>query len=171
MAALGRARGWAGGRAAQQVGGPSAPPPPPPRVFFLCSFDPSLVSLSAGSAVPAPPSPQPQPPGDKLSLLYLQSLRGLSIYYYGLIIMIIASVDPPPVRLSLLGFPGDPGCGGCTGSHLLAPPPKPPPRAVRETAVWGHWLGPETLEGGPTALPPPSLPFLGVASSWLWGAW
>lgn len=168
---LGKGQGL-GGRAAQQAGGPGQgreAPLPPGCVFFLCcSFDPSLVSLSPRSAVPSVPT-APTPPGDKLSL-YLQSLRGLSIYYYGLIIMIIASVDPPPVRLTLLGFPGDPGCGGCTGSRLLAPPL--PVLSGRQRSGATGWALKPWRGGGPTALPPPSLPFLqGVAPSWLWGAW
>lgn len=81
-------------------------------------------------------------------------IRGLSIYYYWLII-IIDYVNLPPVCLSRVGFLGDPGCGGCTG-----PPLHTSTRyAVQETVVWGHWLGPRSLAASPTARPPLPHPF------------
>lgn len=148
-----RAGGPAGGR-------PLCSPPPRPVSSFSVLLTPALCPCPQGVLfLPLRPH-SPDPPGDKLSL-YLQSLRGLSIYYYGLIIMIIASVDPPPVRLSLLGFPGDPGCGGCTGSHLLAPPSPLPVLSGRQRSGATGWAL-KPWRGVPQPYLPPPFP----SSAW-----
>lgn len=58
--------------------GRAALPPPLPQLCPLCSllWTPCLMSLSAHSAAVPLHVPSPRPPGDKLTLLYLQSLRG-----------------------------------------------------------------------------------------------
>lgn len=139
LVALGRGQGL-GRRAAGRgrVLGAAAPL----VVSSVCSVDlppcaPVIPPLSK-SPLPVPSVPTPFP--KKISYHRCVCnlwIRGLSIYYW-LIIIMIDYVNLPSVCLSRWVSEMTLGV-----EDALVPTSAPHPCAVQETVVWGHWLGPE----------------------------
>lgn len=146
------ARGLAGGAAGRTESSGSCPV----AVSSVCSVDlqpraPVIPPLSKSPLpVPSVPTPFPKKISYHCCVCNLW-IRGLSIYYW-LIIIMIDYVNLPSVCLSRWVSEVTLGV-----EDALVPTSAPHPCAVQETVVWGHWLGPKLWRQVPQ---PPFLPSL-----------